>query len=495
MKKEQKMINDTKLTNLNNVNRFDRGVLPYEIEVTDEGYIKGRCIVTRCGVFLYKNVDGTIRKELRSPEEVTDPESLKTIKMIPVVDGHPPEKLVNAENVKRLSVGYTGEDIEDDYPYVISNLVITDKATVEKIKDKKKNQLSLGYTVDLIPESGSYNGEPYDFVQKNIRYNHLALVDEARAGPEARIALDGEDAIEILKEGPKMAVKKQRKLKFDDTHEYMVDDDVGKKVESMMQEKMQLEKRCEDLKNEIDRAHAERDSMRDKDHHNPNAVHEGREEDREYEELEEEMDDREGMKMPSHMLTESEREKGGRDSHMKMREHPEEDEIGENGKEMIDPYDSYGMQSHVRDYEKPSHMRDHVVSEPKNKHYPHDLPHVAKVDQAEFNRRVKQRVRLQKLSERYLDKETLSRFDSLSDLDIKKKIILGIQKNAQLDGRSAAYINARFDSVMEDLPREKVIATPSRMDENSIKDQADAKEARLAMIQRQKEAYKPKARV
>ena len=74
--------------------------------------------------------------------------------MIPVVDGHPPERLINSTNAKRLAVGYTGETIEDEYPHIIANMVITDKNMVEKIKDKKKNELSLGYTVDLIPEDG-----------------------------------------------------------------------------------------------------------------------------------------------------------------------------------------------------------------------------------------------------------------------------------------------------------------------------------------------------
>jgi hypothetical protein len=472
MKKGKRMIKDIKLTKASSrILRYDKGMLPSEVSETEEGYIKGRAIVTRCGVFLYKNADGTIRKELRTPEEVTQAESMETIKMIPIVDGHPPEKLVNAGNIKRLAIGYTGETIEDEYPYIIANMVVTDKAAVEKIKDKKRNQLSLGYTVDLIPESGIYNGEPYDYVQKNIRYNHLALVDEARAGPEARIALDGEDAIEIYQEeAVHMASKTKRKIKID-TMEYMVDDEVANHVESMMKEKMRLEKekqplehKMEAIENELDRAHAERDSMRDKDHHNPNEEHEGREEDRESE------------------------------GHEKLvnAEVVEKDEIGPKGKEEIDPIDSYGMQSHVRDYEPPSHMRNHVVSEPKNKHYPHDLPHMAKVDQADVKAIVKARVLLEKKAERYLDKATVARVDSLSDMDIKRKIILSIQKNAQLDGKSDAYINARFYSVMEDSPREKVLAQPARMDENFEKDQADQHASRLAMIRKQKEAYKRK---
>ena len=42
--------------------------------------------------------------------------------------------------------------------------------------------MSLGYNLDLIEEPGEWNGEKYDAIQTNIRINHLAIVDKARAG-------------------------------------------------------------------------------------------------------------------------------------------------------------------------------------------------------------------------------------------------------------------------------------------------------------------------
>lgn len=435
---------------LKNIARYDKGIVQNETSLTEEGFIKGRAIVTRTGVFLYKNADGTIRKELRHPEDVMIPESLESIKMIPIVDGHPPERLITAENAKRLQIGFTGETVESEEPFIIANMVITDKAMVERIKDKKKNELSLGYTVDLIPMAGVYNGEPYDYKQTNIRYNHLALVDEARAGPEARIALDGDDAILMNPQELKMA-KNQRKVKID-AQEYLMEEDAAGSVDKMISEKNallkqkdMLEAKIEELENELDKAHAERDSLRDKDVHDPEKVH-----------------------------------------------NPlENDEIGSNGKEQKDPIDSYGMQSHVRDYDKPTNMENHPVMSPKNEHYPKDLPHIANVDAAEVNRRVKNRVKLEKFADRYLDGQSLSRIDSMSDLDVKKKIILSLQKNAQLEGKSEAYINARFDAAIEDLPQAKVMAAPqARMDADKEKDEANANQSRLNMIRKQKDAYK-----
>ena len=445
------MLKSTMLTSLA---RYDKGVVQGETTITDEGYIKARAIVTRTGVFLYKNADGTIRKELRHPDDVLIPESLATIKMVPVVNGHPPERLVSPDNAKRLSVGYTGEQVDIEAPYIVANLLITDKNTIDEIKGKRKNELSLGYTVDLIPETGLYYGEPYDFRQTNIKYNHLALVDQARAGPQARISLDGEDAEEILNEEAEVA--KQRKIKID-AEEYMMEDNAASAIEKLMNNHHEFKKSHDDfmgkhtaLQEAHDKMMAERDSMRDKDHHDPEAVH-----------------------------------------------HPlEEDEIGSEGKEEKDPSDGMGMQSHVKDFEKPSSMENNVVESPKNEHYPKDLPHINKVDAAEVNRRVKSRVKLEKLSERYLDKNVLSRLDSLSDIEIKKRLIVTIQPNAMLEGKNETYINARFDAAIEDLPGAKVIATASsnkyKNDEDVEKENANADEARKAMIKNQKNAWKPK---
>jgi hypothetical protein len=140
-------------------------------------------------------------------------------------------------------------------------------------------------------------------------------------------------------------------------------------------------------------------------------------------------------------------------------------------------------------------MENHVVMSPKNEHYPHDLPHVAKVDAAEVNRRVKNRVKLEKLSERYLDKNVLSRMDSISDLELKKRLILNLQPKANLEGKSETYINARFDAAIDEIPSAKVIANKSnfKMDsdpESEEKDRANASDSRKSMIRRQKVAYK-----
>lgn len=397
--------------------RYDKGILQGETTVSEEGFIRARAIVTRTGVFLYKNADGTIRKELRHPDDVLQLDSLESMKMIPVVNGHPTERLVNAENAKRLSIGYTGETVDKESPFIVSNLVITDSNAIREVLSKKKVQLSLGYTVDLEPEIGNYDGEPYEFRQRNIRYNHLALVDVARAGPEARIALDGEDAEEFQQEG---TMAKTRKIKIDNV-EYMVDNEVGEKVESIIEERERLQARLAEIEAELDVSNAEKDSMAEK-----------------------------------------------------LVEHKAKDSINAAGKEEIN-----------RDPQPRTHMQTHVPSPNVTMSSGEDLPNVSKADAADINAIVKERVRLHKTAERILDKKVLTNLDDMSEFEIKKAIIKSCQKNANLDGKSEIYINARFDSVMEDLPRERVVVKAARYNEVQ-NDKADAHSARAAMINKQK---------
>ncbi|MBT8412476.1 MAG: DUF2213 domain-containing protein [Octadecabacter sp.] len=167
---------------------FDKAPAPKFIE-TDEGYLRGRAIVSRVGVFRYRNADGTERMELRHPSDVLTQESLDSLKGIPLTMDHPPV-LVDSENVKALAIGYTGDDVQVDGNNITVNFTITNADAITEIKAGKR-ELSLGYRLDLLPEAGTYDGQDYTHRQVNVIYNHLAVVVKARAGAEARIHLDG----------------------------------------------------------------------------------------------------------------------------------------------------------------------------------------------------------------------------------------------------------------------------------------------------------------
>ena len=71
---------------------------------------------------------------------------------------------------------------------VTAEIVIHDTSMV----DGGNKDLSCGYTLNLDEESGVYNGQPYTHRQRDIKYNHLAIVKAGRAG-NARLNLDSMD--------------------------------------------------------------------------------------------------------------------------------------------------------------------------------------------------------------------------------------------------------------------------------------------------------------
>jgi len=174
------------------VKRFDFTTTIEGTFKTDEGFMWVTAPVSRTGVFLYMNSDGSLRRELRHPDDVFKRDSLDTLKLKPVTDDHPSE-LVTPENDSRLSVGSVGESVYADGPRMMATFIVRDKAMIQSIEDGKR-ELSLGYSVVLEEESGEFEGEAYDFRQTEVRYNHLAIVDEARAGAVASIKLDSGDA-------------------------------------------------------------------------------------------------------------------------------------------------------------------------------------------------------------------------------------------------------------------------------------------------------------
>lgn len=144
--------------------------------------------LTRTGVFVYRNPDGTERREYRPPEEVFNLDSLDTFAAAYVTDDHPPEA-VTIDNRNKYQVGSI-DGARRDGNHVAASVVVYVPPVVAKIKNGKRD-LSVGYQIDLDETPGtSPEGERYDAVQRNIRVNHVAIVDVGRAGPSASLRLD-----------------------------------------------------------------------------------------------------------------------------------------------------------------------------------------------------------------------------------------------------------------------------------------------------------------
>ena len=155
---------------------------------TPEGYLIENPILTRVGIFEYHNPDGTIRRELRLPEEVFAAESLASYKGKPVILTHE-AGLVDVDNVQQEHIGTILSEGIQDGDNVRAQIVIHDAESL----DYGLRELSLGYTQTPDETPGVWNGQPYDAIQRNIQINHLALVEKARAGEQARLNIDGEE--------------------------------------------------------------------------------------------------------------------------------------------------------------------------------------------------------------------------------------------------------------------------------------------------------------
>lgn len=155
------------------------------------GFLTASATLTRTGVFEYLQQDGTVRRELRLPEEVFSEDSLKTLHLVPVTKEHPGSP-VDIDNAKLLSIGITGQDVRADGDDVVATLQLQDKSAIEDAEAGRRREVSCGYWCDQEKTPGVYKGDSYDVIQRNIRYNHVALTIKGRAG-NARIHLDSTD--------------------------------------------------------------------------------------------------------------------------------------------------------------------------------------------------------------------------------------------------------------------------------------------------------------
>lgn len=184
---------------LQRVTRLD-SIKVDETYYTNEGFLIDHPIVTTVGIFEYMNPDGSIRRELRLPEEVFAPESLESYKGKPIIVTHRAGR-VTTDNVEKETIGTMLTAASKDGENVRVEIVIHN---TDALKTGLR-ELSLGYDLDLDETPGEWNGQPYDAIQRNIRVNHLALVSAARAGEQARLNIDEK---ENLTGGPEMEQNK-----------------------------------------------------------------------------------------------------------------------------------------------------------------------------------------------------------------------------------------------------------------------------------------------
>ena len=191
---------------------------------TDEGFIKDSPVIGRTGLLEYRNADGSVRIEYRPPEEAFNADSLASIASKPIAMGH--KAMVTSKIAMAVRpIGAVLSAGRQDGDNIVADIVIYDELPADI------RELSCGYTVDLDETPGvTPDGEHYDAVQRNIRYNHLAVVAKGRAG-NARINLD--EFLNQRNDGG----RNMDKIKFDSGLEYEVQKEVVVEFEKITKER------------------------------------------------------------------------------------------------------------------------------------------------------------------------------------------------------------------------------------------------------------------
>lgn len=165
-------------------------------KMTDEGYLIAPGNLARTGVQEYRafelglDADGMDPMKVirlhRPADEVFNPASMASFESKPITIEHPKEA-VTADNWSELAKGEV-RDVTRSGDLMTGTLLVRAKDAIEAVQTGKV-QLSNGYTFELDLTPGqTADGRAYDGIQRNIRGNHVALVDAARCGSACRIA-------------------------------------------------------------------------------------------------------------------------------------------------------------------------------------------------------------------------------------------------------------------------------------------------------------------
>ena len=227
--------------------RFDQ--VTFAATKTAEGFIRDTPIVGRTGILVYRNADGTERREYRPPKEAFKADSLASLQGKPITIGH--KAFVTAGNAAHVApVGSVLSAGRQDGNAIRADIVIYNL-------DTSARELSCGYTLDLDETPGTTpEGEHYDAIQRNIVYNHLAICSHGRAGI-ARLNMDGSQAIddENPKEDKEMA--EMTKVRLDSGIEYECAPEVKVEIEKMRKDSAEAKKEFDKLQAKFDVLDAE----------------------------------------------------------------------------------------------------------------------------------------------------------------------------------------------------------------------------------------------
>lgn len=410
---------------------------------TEEGYLVDHPIVTTCGIFEYKNSDGTMRRELRLPEYVFEEESLESYKGKPIIITHDAGE-VDKNNVRKEQIGTIMSKGYRDGDNVRCEIIIHDTDALKKCGLK---ELSLGYSLDTDETPGIWKGEKYDCIQKNIEINHLALVGEARAGETARLNIDSkENDIKILK-GGKLSMDKTGMENYRTDENDLTPEELEAAIELFKAQKAAVSVSGEGTDGEDDEPKS-----------TENTEGNGAEAKSPIEQVRENVDrrDNEGEEMdPKAIIAE---QKADIDTLLKE----------------IDKLQASQDMETIGDSEETEENSDNNEEEEKKS-----------TNMDSIDKRFQERLDICRMA----DKLNLDGVENLSITEGRKRVVKAVNPKMNLDGKSEVYIKAAYDIAKDtfksrhdtDMQRQCIAATKARRD---AVEKPNSITARAAMIKR-----------
>lgn len=200
------MIADELSLAVQGVSLSDRISVPTKRTMTDGGQMHVPCAFARTGSQLYSAKQlglkdckpSDVITVWRDEADVFATDSMDSFRSAPVTIGHPKNAAglpmaVTADNSKELQVGMLEGMPTRDEDTLGGVLVLTSKEAIDALEDGTQ-ELSAGYLCDIELLDGKY-------FQRNIRANHIAIVNQGRAGSSCRIS-DEADLLRLADDHP-----------------------------------------------------------------------------------------------------------------------------------------------------------------------------------------------------------------------------------------------------------------------------------------------------
>lgn len=146
-------------------------------KVDNQGFLRSRARIARVGTQYYGDYGNIMRSA------TTLQKSAAGFNNQVVTLGHPQDS-VDSSNSAQYQIGFI-TNVKVAGKWLVGDIVITDKASVDAVLSNKAVEFSCGYTADIIAKDGDYLGIHYSYEFDNVVGNHVALVNLARAGHDA----------------------------------------------------------------------------------------------------------------------------------------------------------------------------------------------------------------------------------------------------------------------------------------------------------------------